>query len=264
MKTVGCLIFALVGLAAAEPIFFELFNKEVLHKEQPSDYAYPGQYQAPGQVYAAPELTYGPPEITNPGPQAPTWQHAHKPFPFYKPTFEIKPFNIPIPTPQFVPHYKPVPYYKPEYVPVQYPGYPIQKPDISDKVTGFKQGISDKVTGFTQGISDKITGFKQGISDKVTDKVTGVKNAATGIKSHVNYEINKKVTGIQQFGDGIKEIGAAVGGAFHGLKQDFINKHVSKPQYVLVPARPQYPQGPYVPQPGPEVPSLTYGAPEFQ
>jgi len=312
MNTVWCFLALSIGLVAANPVLFELLKKDVFKKEaQPVLIAQPPYYQPThgpdGQ--GAPDLTYGPPETSGPvpvpapGPQNPTLYFPQKaiiqkPISFYKPVVEIKPYHVPIPTPQFYPVYNPIPYYKPEFVPIHV-HTATQKPNkfetlkstidgiksgIASKISGItsgvkdkvetavsniKTGVSNKVTGIKTHVSDKVTGIKTGISGKVTglkthvsDKVTGVHSTVSGIKSTVSENIGDKITGIKAFGahvgDVIKEGGVAVGSALKGLKQDLVLKHQQKPHYVLV-------QGP-IPQPpvSPPVqpPTLTYGPPE--
>jgi len=305
MNTVCCFLLLSVGLVAADPILFELLQKDVFKKEeqpvfvaQPT-YTYRQTYGQHGQ--GVPDLTYGPPEtsgpvpIPAPVPQYPAWHFPQKeiiqkPISFYKPVVQIKPFHVPIPTPQFYPIYKPIHYYvqteaqKPNKLEKLKATIDGIKSGIASKISGIKSGVketvsniktgvSNKVTGLKTHISDKATGIKSGISHKVTgiqadisDKVTGVHSAVSGIKSTVSENIGDKIIGIKEFGtqvgDVIKEGGVAVGSALEGLKQDLVLKHQQKPHYYIVPGPiPQPTVSPPV-QPPVQPPTLTYGPPE--
>jgi len=224
---IGCFILLSVGLAAANPIGFELLKDHLFKKNKQQPVYVTGQ-----QYYqqSAPDLTYGPPELpgTNPqgptttivgttvgtgaGPQYPTWQWPQKhifqkpyatwqypqkeiiqrPVQVYQPVVQVKPFHIP--KPQYVPVIKPFPIYKPEivHVPINKPAKPTFdeiKSGFVSKIEGIKSDIADKIAGKIAGVKAVADGIKSGIGSKVT-----------GIKSDISGKVtafNDKVTGIK-------------------------------------------------------------------
>jgi len=264
---IGSFILLSLGLAAANPIGFELLKDHLFkkNKEQQQQPVY-----VTGQHYyqqAVPSLTYGPPEQigsypqpgpttivgTAPGPQYPTWQWPQKQI-YQKPVTVYQPV-VHVSKPQFVPVIKPYHVYKQDI-----------KSGFVSKIEGIKSEIADKIAG----VKAVASGIKSGIGSKIADKVTGVKQTVSGIKAHVADGITDKIVGL-------KVIGAHIGDKVKEIGTDLYNKKHHKPQYVLVPAIPQGPTYTYTQQPhypthiggygkptiNVDPPSLTYGAPEL-